>query len=71
MRHSPQKGSLGTEDKVDQLQVAMFISMPSQDHGKLTASSGGAGRLGELAIGIADLPWSYDDSALNISETRT
>jgi len=72
MRHSPQKDGLGDKGQVDQLQVAVFISMPSPDDGKLSATTrGGVEQLGELSIGIAGMPWNYDDSVLDLPEIRT
>ncbi|EKM57591.1 uncharacterized protein PHACADRAFT_251287 [Phanerochaete carnosa HHB-10118-sp] len=72
MRHSPPKDGLGDKGQVDQLQVAVLISMPSLDRGIPPATNnGGVEQLGELSIGIVGMPWNHDDSALDLPETRT
>lgn len=71
MRHVPQKNGTIGKGAVDQLQVAVFISMPSPVRGKRVSTYGGLEALGEIAIGIAGTPWDYDESVLNKPETRT
>lgn len=73
MRHTPSKdAALESKSAVDELQVAVFILMPSQEHGKPLHVGGGLEQLGELTIGIAGTPWDYDSSALDTTtETRT
>lgn len=70
MRHDSPKSALN-KDKTEAVQVAVFISMPSQQTPETKRASRGLERLGELAIGIAGFPWEYDDAALDIPETRT
>lgn len=67
MRHAPHKGMGDGKGKVDALQVAVFVLMPSQPGAK----SRGLDQLGEMSIGIAGTPWEHDDSVLELHETRT
>ncbi|GJE85140.1 hypothetical protein PsYK624_012180 [Phanerochaete sordida] len=72
MRHTPPKDGLAREAAVDRLQVAVLVLMPSVDHGKPHAASGGLEDLGELAIGIYGTEWDYDSASLDATtETRT
>ena len=51
--------------KVEGLQVAVFVAMPSPRKSWRSSGASLDGLSGELAIGIADVGWDKDESVLD------
>lgn len=67
MRHAPPKGADGAKGRIDSLQVAVFVAMPSRPAGQPR----GLAQLGEMAIGIAATRWEHGEAVRDADETRT
>lgn len=68
MRHELPKNVIAT--KPEEVQVAVFVAMPSQ-HSIPDTHRRGAEQVGEVAIGISGTRWHYEDRFPDLLESRT
>lgn len=73
MRHSPPpKDAVTLLSRPNEVQVAVFIAMPSQRSTPPKDPPGrGVEELGEMSIGISGTLWHHEDSFADMLETRT
>jgi hypothetical protein len=72
MRHSPPKHAATMSSRPNEVQVAVFVAMPSQRSAPSGDVSGrGVEQLGEMSIGISGTSWPHEDSFADVLEART